>query len=56
MTTVTIYNMNGTVVNTISNPVGWAFDERGDFVVTFTTASGQTEIRTTLPVLVERTS
>ncbi|HKF46882.1 MAG TPA: hypothetical protein VKB38_05950 [Terracidiphilus sp.] len=55
-TTVTIYNTNGTVVQTISNATEWAFDEKSVFVVNFPSGNNQVEIRTTLPVLVQKTS
>jgi hypothetical protein len=53
-TTVTIYSPNGTVLNTISAPVTWSFDNRNVFWVTFSQTPGgpTTTIGTTLPVVI----
>jgi hypothetical protein len=55
-TTVTIYNTNGTVAQTISNPTEWAFDQKSVFIVSFSSGGNQVQINTTLPVLVQTTS
>jgi hypothetical protein len=56
-TTVTIYSPDGTVLNTISEPTTWSFDNKNVFWVTFPESPGgpTTTLGTTLPVVVETT-